>query len=74
MSATLPLRDDFDGPELRALAKGSRDPVHVCALSYRKLSARPSHPPPDLDAQEAFTPTFPPNWQKLPPTWPAAQR
>ena len=32
MSAALPLRDDFDGPELRALAKGSRDPVHVRRL------------------------------------------
>ena len=36
MSAALPLRDDFDGPELRALAKGSRDPVHV-----RRLCKRP---------------------------------
>ncbi len=32
MSAAIPLRDDFDGPELRALAKGSRDPVHVRRL------------------------------------------
>ena len=31
MSAAIPLRDDFDGPKLRALAKGSRDPVHVRA-------------------------------------------
>ena len=32
MSAAIALRDDFDGPELRALAKGSRDPVHVRRL------------------------------------------
>ena len=32
MSAAIPLRDDFDGPSLRALAKGSRDPVDVCRL------------------------------------------
>ena len=32
MSAALPLRDDFDGPSLRALAKCSRDPVHVRRL------------------------------------------
>ena len=32
MSAAIPLRDDFDGPSLRALAKGSRDPVQVCRL------------------------------------------
>ena len=32
MSAAIPLRDDFDGPELRALAKGSRDPAHVRRL------------------------------------------
>ncbi len=182
MSAALPLRDDFDGPSLRALAKCSRDPVHVRrllalaeirdggtrsaaariggvslqsirdwvlrfnaggpealidannagrkpklgasklqalvrvveegpipavhgvvrwrlvdlrqwvweefaiatsvqslseqlrALGYRKLSARPRHPAQDLDAQAAFKKTSPPNWQKLPPSWPAAQR
>lgn len=32
MSAAIPLRDDFDGPELRALAKVSRDPVQVRRL------------------------------------------
>ena len=32
MSVALPLRDDFDGPSLRALAKCSRDPVHVRRL------------------------------------------
>lgn len=32
MSAALPLRDDFDGPGLRGLAKGSRDPVQVRRL------------------------------------------
>ena len=32
MSAALPLRDDFDGPSLRALAKCSRDPVRVRRL------------------------------------------
>jgi len=44
------------------------------ALGYRKLSARPRHPAQDLDAQAAFKKTSPPNWQKLPPSWPAAQR
>jgi transposase len=29
MSAAIPLRDDFDGPALRVLTKGSRDPVQV---------------------------------------------
>ncbi len=182
MSAALPLRDDFDGPSLRALAKCSRDPVHVRrllalaeirdsgtrsaaariggvslqsirdwvlrfnaggpealidannagrkpklgaselqalvrvveegplpaihgvvrwrlvdlrqwvwevfaietsvqslseqlrALGYRKLSARPRHPAQDLEAQAAFKKTSPPSWQRLPPSWPAAQR
>ena len=32
MSSAIPLRDDFDGPELRALAKVSRDPVQVRRL------------------------------------------
>ncbi len=32
MSFAIPLRDDFDGPSLRALAKCSRDPVHVRRL------------------------------------------
>jgi transposase len=32
MSAAIPLRGDFDGPSLRALAKGSRDPVQVRRL------------------------------------------
>lgn len=32
MSAPIPLCDDFDGPGLRALAKGSRDPVQVRRL------------------------------------------
>ena len=32
MSAAISLRDDFDGPELRALAKASRDPVQVRRL------------------------------------------
>ena len=182
MSAALPLRDDLDGPALRALAKCSRDPVHVRrllalaeirdggtrsaaariggvslqsirdwvlrfnaggpealidannagrkpklgaselqalvrvveegplpaihgvvrwrlvdlrqwvweefaietsvqslseqlrALGYRKLSARPRHPAQDLEAQAAFTKTFPPSWQRLPPKSPAARR
>ena len=33
MSAALPLRDEFDGPGLRGLAKGSRDPVQVRRLA-----------------------------------------
>lgn len=32
MSAAIPLRGDFDGPELRVLARGSRDPVQVRRL------------------------------------------
>lgn len=32
MSAAIPLRDDFDGAGLRALAKGSRDPVQLRRL------------------------------------------
>ena len=32
MSAAIPLRDDFDGPGLRGLAKGSRDPVQLRRL------------------------------------------
>ena len=32
MSAAIPLRSDFDGPELRALARCSRDPVQVRRL------------------------------------------
>jgi len=32
MSAAIPLRDDFNGPELRVLAKGSRDPVQLRRL------------------------------------------
>ncbi len=32
MSAALLLRDDFNGPELRVLAKGSRDPVQLRRL------------------------------------------
>ena len=32
MSAAIPLRDDFDGPSLRVLAKGARDPVQVRRL------------------------------------------
>jgi transposase len=44
------------------------------ALGYRKLSARPRHPAQDLEAQAAFKKTSPPSWQRLPPSWPAAQR
>ena len=32
MSAAIPLRDDFNGPELRVLAKGSRDLVQLRRL------------------------------------------
>ncbi len=32
MSAAIPLCDDFDGPGLRGLAKGSRDPVQLRRL------------------------------------------
>ena len=32
MSAAIPLREDFDGPGLRGLAKGSRDPVQLRRL------------------------------------------
>ena len=32
MSAAIPVRDDFDGPGFRALAKGSRDPVQLRRL------------------------------------------
>ena len=32
MSAAIALRDDFDGPGLRGLAKGSRDPVQLRRL------------------------------------------
>ena len=32
MSAAIALRDDFDGPELRALAKASRDAAQVRRL------------------------------------------
>ncbi len=32
MSAAIALRDDFNGPELRVLAKGSRDPVQLRRL------------------------------------------
>ena len=32
MSAAIPLRDDLDGPGLRGLVKGSRDPVQLRRL------------------------------------------
>ena len=44
------------------------------ALGYRKLSARPSHPAKELEAQEAFKKTSRPRWQRSPPRSPAAKR
>ncbi len=45
MSSAIPLRADFDGPGLRVLAKGSRDPVQLrrlLALADAKTAGRKS--------------------------------
>lgn len=48
------------GPDPASMQALSRE---VCALGYRKLSARPKHRAQAIGAVETFKKTSPPRWQ-----------
>ncbi len=78
MVAPIGLRDDFDAPALRALAKASRDPDQLRRfLSVAEIfdggSARRRHYAQDRDAMAAVKKTSPPSWRRSPPKKPRAR-
>ena len=46
----------------------------LCAMGFRKLSARPQHHAQDPEAIETFKKTSPPSWKRSAPSMPRARR